>query len=106
MSASALVATAISWLARSFRFWRSNKTEFGAALATLRAAGLAPKVLESLAKGLQKVEETVGAHTSAWPKIARAKKQKEGLTLSAAEVKYLAAFKSVFDRTVKRRFKK
>ncbi len=106
IAVGALAAKAIRWLVRSFKFWRSNKTEFSAALAVLKAAGLAPKILEDMSSDLRKVEETLGAHTSVWSKTDKAKKQKSGLTLTVAEVKYLYAFKRVFDKRFKKRFKR
>ena len=91
IAVGALAKKAIRWLVRSFKFWRSNKMEFSAALAVLKTAGLAPKILEDISSDLRKVEETVGAHTSLWSKTKQAKKEKRGLTLTVAEVKYLYA---------------
>ena len=84
-------------MAKAFRHYRSRRMEYTAAIKALRTAGVADKLFEKIAKRLQKVEETVGAHTGAWSKIDRAKKQGKGLFLTVAEVKYLFAFKRVFD---------
>ena len=104
MRIGALAGKAIRWLAKAFRFWRSRGTEFKVVAAALRSMGLAEKLLEKLSKRLIKVEETWGAHTSAWAKIKKAKKAKTSLTLNSREVAYLYAFKGAFDDTVKKLF--
>ena len=102
IAVGALAVRALRWLGRAYKFWRSKNVEFDVAIKALRVAGIGNRLLEKIAKRLHKVEETEGAHTSAWSKIDRAKKQKRGLTLTAAEVKYLFAFKKVFDLLKKR----
>ena len=104
MSIGALAGKAIRWLVKAFRFYRSRNAEFKVVSAALRSMGIADKVLEKLSKRLIKVEETWGAHTTAWAKIKKAKKSKTSLTLNSREVAYLYAFKRVFDGTVKKRF--
>ena len=104
MSIGARAGKAIRWLAKAFRFYRSRRTEFNTAIAALKAAGVATKQLEKFSKGLKKIEETVGAHTHAWPEISAAAKAKRAPKLTAADARYLNAFKKLFDKTIKKRF--
>ena len=104
MAVSALAVKAIHWIVKAFRFYRSRRTEFNTAIVALRAAGIATKQLEKFSDGLKKVEETVGAHTHAWPEIALAARGKRAPELTAADAKYLNAFKKLFDKTIKKRF--
>ena len=104
MRVGALAGKAIRWLAKAFGFHQSRRAEFKVVSTALRSMGIADKILEKLSKRLIKVEETRGAHTTAWAKIKKAKKSKTSLTLNSQEVAYLYAFKRVFDGTVKKRF--
>ena len=106
MSIGALAGKAIRWLVKAFRFYRSRSTEFKVAIAALKATGVATEQLEKFSKGLIKIEQTVGAHTHAWPELAAAAKERRAPKLTYADARYLNAFKKLFDKRIKKRFRR
>lgn len=57
----------------------------------------APHYLKKLAQ----LEQTIGAHTSAWPKIENGAKTNQSVLLDSTEAMYLYEFKRLWDKHIK-----
>jgi hypothetical protein len=106
MSLSALATAAVAWLVRAFRSYRKRRESIHMVLGAVKDMGFATEQLEKFTEVLAKAEKTVGARTDAWRKIVNGAKDKRSVTLSVEDVKYLGEFKEIFDKYIKKPFKK
>ena len=95
------VRKALDWLRRARSNMDKHQVEIEALRAVLSENKKTAKALDVVFGGLEKVEQTVGAHTSFWKKIHDQARKKEGATLTAEEVAYADAFKKGFDKLKK-----
>jgi hypothetical protein len=97
MALGAVAVKAVKWLIRAFTWYRRRNDDVKMVLGVMKSLGVASKQLDKVTTLLEKAERTVGSQTDAWGKIKRAKKDRAGLTLTAADVRYLYVFKKAFD---------
>lgn len=101
---SKVAGAAVSWLRKAFTVWSMHSDEILDIARILAPSKRVMKRLAKFAERMEKVEATLGAHTQAWAQIAAGADAGEAITLGPAEVKYLAAFKDLFDRYIKKPF--
>lgn len=106
MGLSAIAAMAVRWLLRAFGVYRKHKADINLAVSLIKKTGFATKQLERFMQFQARVEKRWGARTNAWGKIERAAKAKKAVVLDAADTKYLAEMKRIFDRTIKKPIQK
>lgn len=99
MNVGALALKALEWIGRVVGLVKSPiGKEFTRTILGKVLGDRAPRYMAALAR----LEQTVGAHTSAWPKIEAAAENNTELVLTAEEADYLNRFKRVWDRNIKR----
>lgn len=89
---------AVAWLRRARRSYDDLDP-------TIKVLLRQNKNLSKYFAQLEKIEQTVGAHTTLWPRVEKHAHNKWSLELDSAEVIYLYAFKRAFDKHLKSKFK-
>ena len=98
MKIGKLAIKALEWIGRVIGIIRTPVgREFLAAVLGRVLGERAPRYLKKLAE----LEATVGANTSAWPKIEEGARLGQSVVLDADEAKYLHLFKRLWDRNIK-----
>jgi hypothetical protein len=96
----------LDWLSNARDEAVEHQDEIAKALTLLKTLGVRTKELEKTLKAAIELEQTYGAATEFWDKLARAEKRRSGLELTKDEVVYAVRFKRhVWDRLFKH-FKK